>query len=348
MLVDDMTRPGRPAHPDTLTPREQEVLALLREGLTNPQIAERLSITLDGAKYHVSEILSKLGVSSREEAARWDPSERPWWATAIAPLGWAWRSANVSWLGTGAAGITAVLVVAGVGMLVWGLVRTNGDADANDDTSLQVAPTAQAELTVQADPTRAPSSPTAILATPTPAAEAIPPQPTATSGSGVAEIDRVLDAVESDGADQVEALVSFSQRPCERPEPGEIRPPIPFVECREGEATGMLVNAYWTASCEGSWWERMDAEDAQILADTIVAWDLELYGVYLPRSVADDSYVLASDYVAIFTSHQDGTVRGIGLFLLDGGIVGTDRDCGLPPAQMVELNHLSDPILFVE
>ena len=48
MLVDSMTRP---AHPDTLTPREQEVLALLREGLTNPQIAERLSITLDGAKY---------------------------------------------------------------------------------------------------------------------------------------------------------------------------------------------------------------------------------------------------------------------------------------------------------
>ncbi|MCH7580200.1 MAG: helix-turn-helix transcriptional regulator, partial [Chloroflexi bacterium] len=47
MLVDSMTRPS---HPDMLTPREQEVLALLREGLTNPQIAERLSITLDGAK----------------------------------------------------------------------------------------------------------------------------------------------------------------------------------------------------------------------------------------------------------------------------------------------------------
>ena len=40
------------------------MLSLLREGLTNEQIAERLGISRDGAKYHVSEILSKLGVSS--------------------------------------------------------------------------------------------------------------------------------------------------------------------------------------------------------------------------------------------------------------------------------------------
>ena len=66
-----MGKGGRPPHPDILTPREREVLELLRERLTNDQIAERLGITLDGAKYHVSEILSKLGVGSREEAAAW-------------------------------------------------------------------------------------------------------------------------------------------------------------------------------------------------------------------------------------------------------------------------------------
>ena len=49
-----------------LTPREQEVLALVRDGLTNEQIAARLGISESGARYHVSEILSKLGVSSRE------------------------------------------------------------------------------------------------------------------------------------------------------------------------------------------------------------------------------------------------------------------------------------------
>ena len=54
-------RRGRPRHPDVLTPREQQVLALLREGLTNAHIAIRLGISPDGAKYHVGDILSKSG-----------------------------------------------------------------------------------------------------------------------------------------------------------------------------------------------------------------------------------------------------------------------------------------------
>jgi DNA-binding CsgD family transcriptional regulator len=75
-----MGKMGRPRHPDILTPREWEVLGLLRERLTNEEIAQRLNISLDGAKYHVSRILSKLGVTSREEAAAWPPEERRWWA----------------------------------------------------------------------------------------------------------------------------------------------------------------------------------------------------------------------------------------------------------------------------
>ena len=62
---------------DVLTPREREVLALLGHGLTNEEIAHRLDISLDGAKYHVSQILSKLGVATREEAAASRPEERP-------------------------------------------------------------------------------------------------------------------------------------------------------------------------------------------------------------------------------------------------------------------------------
>jgi DNA-binding CsgD family transcriptional regulator len=54
-----------------LTPRELEVAALIAEGLTNSQLAERLYISPRTAAVHVSNILMKLGLSGRAEVAAW-------------------------------------------------------------------------------------------------------------------------------------------------------------------------------------------------------------------------------------------------------------------------------------
>lgn len=66
-LVQSATRTTQPGM--DLTEREMEVLALMVEGLNNAQIAARLTVSPSTVKSHVSNILSKLVVSSRTEAA---------------------------------------------------------------------------------------------------------------------------------------------------------------------------------------------------------------------------------------------------------------------------------------
>ena len=63
----------QPAVPESLprydlTPRERDVLALLVEGMTNAEIASQLGVSRSTVKVHVSNILSKLDVSSRGQA----------------------------------------------------------------------------------------------------------------------------------------------------------------------------------------------------------------------------------------------------------------------------------------
>jgi NarL family two-component system response regulator LiaR len=65
-LVQTANQP--PARGLDLTEREREVLTLMIEGLNNTQIAARLTVSPSTIKSHVSNILSKLGVSSRTEA----------------------------------------------------------------------------------------------------------------------------------------------------------------------------------------------------------------------------------------------------------------------------------------
>ena len=70
--IRDLLRGRRPvtAHLSEyrLTAREQEVLACVMSGFNNTQIAQELVISLSTAKFHVSNVMKKLGVSNRAEA----------------------------------------------------------------------------------------------------------------------------------------------------------------------------------------------------------------------------------------------------------------------------------------
>ena len=120
MSVDPVTEPRTN---EAWTKRQREVLDLLAAGKTNPEIADVLGVSLDGAKWHVREIMGKLSVASREEAAAYWRHERgalrrlqrrptlPRWGWALGITG------------------TTVAVVGGAAMLV-AAAMANGASDA--------------------------------------------------------------------------------------------------------------------------------------------------------------------------------------------------------------------------
>jgi DNA-binding CsgD family transcriptional regulator len=127
-----------------LTPREQEVLDLIQQGLSNEQIAGRLGISLAGAKFHVSEIISRLGVESRYEAAAWQPA--PSRAFGVAAFLGLFRKASSERVFTVASkvvlsGAALALILLAVGVAI---MASRGD----DDSSLSSGP-GQAEASAE-------------------------------------------------------------------------------------------------------------------------------------------------------------------------------------------------------
>ena len=67
----------RRAVPTSLTPRQTEVAALVADGLTNRELAERLGITERSAESHLERIRLRLGFRSRSQVAAWYVSREP-------------------------------------------------------------------------------------------------------------------------------------------------------------------------------------------------------------------------------------------------------------------------------
>lgn len=140
--------PARPPEgPAAVTERQREVASLIARGMTNPQIAETLGITLDGAKHHVSQLLVRLDLQRREEIADWyrrESSRRRLSLLSLPPL----------LLGGGVAAVVVTVVV------VAGVIALRGDGDtaplAIDTTTSE--PTSTPDVPPHGVPTAAPDT----------------------------------------------------------------------------------------------------------------------------------------------------------------------------------------------
>lgn len=117
---------------ERLTPRQREVLRLIERGHTNGEIAERLGISLQGVKWHVRELLGKLGAESREElierrhaAVGW-PNPVRWWRGLIS---------------LGSAKLVAIAATGGAGAVMAVAVLTSGDSQTEPSAQPQVVTT---------------------------------------------------------------------------------------------------------------------------------------------------------------------------------------------------------------
>jgi DNA-binding CsgD family transcriptional regulator len=238
---------ARPAHYNTrykfeLSPRQRQVLDLISRGRTNAEIADSLGVSLDGAKYHVREILGKLGVDSREEAASyWHAYNRPTARLARALSG-------VFGLGTLKAVVGGAAIIAAGGAVAAIVVGINA---ARQDTS-------GGEPAATIPPEETPNPP--------PATTTPEPSPTAETPEQFAA--RIAALVSSGQLDELLALSEPVTFTCPGPTPQGAGGPFPLCD---GAAPGEERQGYLTA-VDASEAETVDpATFSERASDTLVS-----------------------------------------------------------------------------
>ncbi len=145
----------RPAHynvrpKQNLSPRQREVLELIAEGHTNGQIATRLGIGLESVKTHVSDILYRLGVETREQAAiEWRHYNSLGGRFRRALNGVAALFTTRAAMATGAVAVTGIIAAGAIGLFL--SLRSDGEPNATA-TSADASPTPQTTPTTGPTP----------------------------------------------------------------------------------------------------------------------------------------------------------------------------------------------------
>lgn len=210
------------------TPRQREVLDRITHGKSNQQIADDLGISLDGAKWHMREILSKLNVETREDAAEYWRLYNGWQPRLARAFRGIAHAAPLKWAAAGG----AVVVLGVVAIAVYAALR--GDEERQAGEPIEGTPTA----------TVSPAATVTPAPTPTPVSTPVG-HPTGTR-TGVPEVDAVLDAVTSGEADRVDGLLEWYAVRCEA-NPIGLGSPTP--KCPDGTAEGTPVEIFPNGSC---------------------------------------------------------------------------------------------------
>lgn len=159
---------GRPSYGYDFSPAERRVLEHLRLGLTNAEIAERLGISPDGVKYHVSNMLGKLSLENRHQLAAYEPAQparTPW---ILLPAAAARRAASALAAHPAVPGVALGALVLGLAVAVY-LVGPGSD---DDRPAAVLTPRPQPSAT--ASPIATLPAPAASTATGTPLATITP------------------------------------------------------------------------------------------------------------------------------------------------------------------------------
>lgn len=108
--------------------------------------------------------------------------------------------------------------------------------------------------------------------------------------TGIAEVDRVIEAVEAEDIQTLAGMVTYFEQPC-GPPGGIPSPP----QCPEGEPDGTPVDVWWSATCEGYYVSRAETESH--IMGRVEDVGLRLYAVYRDGSQLG----FDADYVILFS-----------------------------------------------
>ncbi len=277
---------------EPLTKRQREVLDLIGRGRTNYEIAQKLGISLDGAKWHVREVLARLGVDSREQAAaRWK-HERSWLSRTRGAFVGLLHAApiRVALIGTTAAAVS--IAVAGAIYIGRG-----------DDTP--------------ADPIQSPTPATAVAGTPT---SSPTPVDDLAPDTGNAMANRVIEVLQSGDIPALKQLLVETPEACTTGSRTSFSP----VPCPAGSPDGTLIPTFRARSGLDRY---LPGDQTDALLAAVVPGLNRFHAVIKSQPDRFNDFIPASKYEVVTIGYDAGPGINMAIYFVDDrGVVGLAVD----------------------